>query len=37
MRIGICDDDRFMTGKIEEELLKLGKEYDLRLDIEVFF
>lgn len=37
MRIGICDEDRFMTGKIEEELLKLGKEYDLRLDIEVFF
>lgn len=37
MRIGICDDDCFMTGKIEKELLKIGKEYNLKLDIEVFF
>lgn len=37
MRIGICDDDRFMTGNIEKELLKIGKEYNLKLDIEVFF
>ncbi|MDO4444320.1 MAG: LytTR family DNA-binding domain-containing protein [Bacillota bacterium] len=37
MRVGICDDDRFMTGKIEEELLAIGKEYGFQLDIEVFF
>lgn len=36
LEIAICDDDKSLSGLLESTLLKIGKGYNLKLDIEVY-
>jgi len=37
LRIAICDDDIQFCSNLETLLLSLGKEYSIRIDVEVFY